>query len=389
MPQPFSKLCKSPLLHTIAIAERTLRGGFPKCDSREVRNFLFLQFESPLGSIVHATPTFEALKQTIPDAHISVAASSMAAAVLGHNPYVDRCVATASPFDGFVEAGQSVGRLFRSMPAGPRCVITTIGNQRTRVALLVLAAGGALRAGYTLAPELYDFPLRFEPERGQIQGNLDILRSLGHSVPNCEPRMFFTERDSEYALALLQANARADVPRIVFVTQNSGGQRNQWVPERFQRVIAELTRQCGAVPVFSGTAGDAPAIDSLRESLPDPGISTTGKTTIPQLAAILAQCDLAVSLDTGTFHVARAVGLPGVVLSPAWQSPLEWLPVDNPQYRVLRGKSIAKLSPGYAIQEISAEEVIGAALDLLLRFPPSSTSRNARVERSTARNAVI
>ena len=35
-------------------------------------------------------------------------------------------------------------------------------------------------------------------------------------------------------------------------------------------------------------------------------LKAAGKTTIAELAALLAQCDLIVSLDTGTFHVARA-----------------------------------------------------------------------------------
>jgi len=384
MPQS-PKRWKREILKAIARAEHALRvGDFGEVDPRLIRNFLFLQYESPLGSVVHATPVFESLKRAAPDSHITVAGGSMAASVLGHHPSIDRCIATASPFDNFVESRNAVRELLRSMPAGARCVITTIGNQRTRVAFLALAAGNALRAGYTLAPEIYNIPLRFEPERGQIEGNLDILRRLGHEVPFCEPRMFFTQQDAEHARELLSSAAgKSDAPRIAFVTQNSGGQRNQWSDGRFQHVIASLTRRCGATPIFFGTAPEVAPIECLRQALPDPGVSAAGKTTVPQLAATLAQCDLAVSLDTGTFHVARAVGLPAVVLSPAWQSPLEWLPVDHPCYRVLRGPFIAEPPPGYSIEEVSAGQVVDAALDLLNRFPPSAASRAARVERST------
>ncbi len=49
--------------------------------------------------------------------------------------------------------------------------------------MVSLLAGPGVRVGYTLAPELYDVPLIFHPERGQIEGNLDIVRSLGHDVP--------------------------------------------------------------------------------------------------------------------------------------------------------------------------------------------------------------
>ena len=111
-----------------------------------------------------------------------------------------------------------------------------------------------------------------------------------------------------------------------------------------------------------------------------------GKTTVAELAAVLAQCDLIVSLDTGTFHVARAVGLPGVVIAPAWQSPLEWLPVDSEHYRVLRGPALTNTPADYWIEEVSTEQVTDAALGLLEKFPPASSSRAARMDRSTSRS---
>ena len=138
----------------------------------------------------------------------------------------------------------------------------------------------------------------------------------------------------------------------------------------------------GAIPIFVGTEKDAAPIEELRKDLPEKGISLAGKTTIAELAALLAQCDLIVSLDTGTFHVARAVGLPGVVIAPAWQSPLEWLPVQSERYRVLRGPSIRDIPPDYSIDEISVEQVCDAAQSLLEKYPADPAQRASRVERS-------
>lgn len=385
MLQPPRSRWKRAAFRVIAHVVRLLHGGdrFSQAELAEIRNFLVLQFESPLGSIVHATPLFEALKRAVPDCHITVAASPIAASVLHSSPYIDHSVITPSPFEDFSASVWAVRALLESTTSGARCVITTIGNQRTRLAFLSLLAGSAVRIGYTLAPELYDVPLVFDPERGQIEGNLDIARGLGHPVPFYEPRMFFSQQDvakTEQWLASL--TMQPTVPRIVFVTQNSGGQRNQWSAARFQQVIANLSRATGAVPVFVGTEKDAVPIDQLRQNLPEKGISLAGETTVGELAALLAQCDLIVSLDTGTFHVARAVGLPGVVIAPAWQSPLEWLPVQSECYRVLRGPSIRGIPPDYSINEISVEQVCDAAQNLLTKYPADPAQRGSRVERS-------
>jgi ADP-heptose:LPS heptosyltransferase len=386
MLQPPRSRWKRAAFRAIAHVVRLLHGGdrFSQAELAEIRNFLILQFESPLGSIVHATPLFEALKRAVPDCHIAVAASTIAASVLHSNPYVDHCVVTPSPFKNFSGSVRAVRALLESTPTGARCVITTIGNQRTRLAFLSLLAGSAVRVGYTLAPELYDVPLFFDPQRGQIEGNLDIPRSLGHLVPFYEPRIYFSPQDVAkterwFAPITLQPTA----PRIVFVTQNSGGQRNQWSPARFRQVISNLSSATGAVPVFVGTEKDAVPIEELRKDLPEKGISLAGKTTIAELAALIAQCDLIISLDTGTFHVARAVGLSGIVVAPAWQSPLEWLPVQSERYRVLRGPSIQDIPPEYSIDEISVGQVCDAAQSLLKQYPADPAQRASRVERSS------
>jgi ADP-heptose:LPS heptosyltransferase len=386
MLQPARSRWKRAAFREVARVVRLLHGcdRFSQAELAGIRNFLVLQYESALGSVVHATPLFEALKRALPDCYITVAASSIATSVLHASPYIDRCVVTPNPFQDFSASVHAVRALLESTPTCDRCVITTIGNQRTRLAVLSLLVGSAVRAGYTLAPELYDLPLTFDPGRGQIEGNLDIVRGLGHPITFYEPRVFFVRQDTERASRWL-ASPEIDpaMPRIVFVTQNSGGQKNQWRAARFQQVISCLSSATGAVPVFVGTEKDAIPIDDLRKDLPEKGISVAGKTTIAELSALLAQCDLIVSLDTGTFHVARAVGLPGVVIAPAWQDSREWLPVDAPNYRVLRGPSIRDIPADYCIDEISVEQVCGAAQTLLKKYPVDAARRASRIDRSS------
>ncbi len=354
---------------------------------RSIRNFLFLQYDKPLGSAVHSTPLFEAIRNTIPNAHISVAASPMAASVLVHNPYIDSCVVTLDPWQDFRGAVRAVRQIVRLLPPGPICLATTLGNQRSRLAFLAMLAGKTVRTGYMLATPLFDLPLIFRAQYSQIEANLDILRILGHNVTAPEPRIFFDRDDVEYAIAALsQTSGDETKPRIVYVTQNSGAQPNQWRSERFQQVIDTLTRTFDSPPIFVGSAQEAQNIDALRQSLQQKGISLAGTTTIPQLAAVLALCDAVVSLDTGSFHVARAVQLPGVVIAPGWQNPIEWLPISQANYRVLWGGPIPEETADRFIDEITVEQVIGATEELLSIYPPSISARRARLQRAHCDN---
>ena len=126
-------------------------------------------------------------------------------------------------------------------------------------------------------------------------------------------------------------------------------------------------------------AKESARIERLRTGLQQQGSNLAGKTTVPQLAAVLSQCDLAVSLDTGTFHVARAVGLPGAVIAPGWQDPIEWLPQNHPKYRVLWNGPTPENPAQPYLDEVSVEEVLAAANDLLTHYPPSQATRAERI----------
>ncbi len=377
---------KYKAMQIVAAAEHVLRRHRQHMlPLASLRNFLFLQLDAPLGSAVHATPLFAAMKQAMPDAYISVAASVMSASVLRHNPWVDACEILPDPSQSFLACVAAMRRLYKNLPDGPVCIVTTTGNQRPILALVAMLAGRATRVGYTLALPLYHLALDFDADRPQIENNLAILWELGHEratheAPqklSQEPHVFFSHEDEETAARYLSDWAASPQGRIAVVTQCSGLEPKSWSGERFREVIATLQETTGVTPIFLGTASEADAIEKLRSTLEEPGISLAGRTNISELAAVLSQCDWILGLDTGTFHVARAVGLPGVVLAPAWQNPVEWLPVDDPRYCILCGYTTGAPATAsglwnrsvYQMEEISVDQVISATL-LLMRSNP-------------------
>jgi ADP-heptose:LPS heptosyltransferase len=112
------------------------------------------------------------------------------------------------------------------------------------------------------------------------------------------------------------------------------------------------------------------------------GTSLAGRTSVTELAALLALSDAVVSLDTGTMHVGRAVGVPMVVMGPSWQKPLEWLPLDIPNVRILRGQDRADVPVEYKLDEIEASAVIASLTELLKTYPADPAQREERLQRS-------
>jgi ADP-heptose:LPS heptosyltransferase len=357
----------------IAAVERGFRAG--DSAARELssfRNFLLLQHARALGTVVHATPLIPALREAMPDARIAVAASGFALEVLRNNPGIERLIETPSPLADWRGAAQ-VLRRENPFRGGDFVILTPVGNDRTKIGLQTLFVGAGARVGFTQVPSLYRAAFEFDYAKSQIENNLAIVGALGHPVRHFEPQIFFDAADLEWAgRALTESGAQAGQTVAAFVTQTSVTQRKSWRKERFQAAAKFLIERYGAHIVFFGTEPEAAAIDDLRKGIAGATSSFAGKTNLLQMAALLSLCDVGLTLDTGTLHVGRTVGLPMAIVAPAWSPPLEWLPLNNPRYRILKNAEMEVCPPDYIIDEVSVDEVIEALQGLLREFPPGS-----------------
>jgi ADP-heptose:LPS heptosyltransferase len=382
------ELLKRTAFRGIAATERTVRvfgGASPSLDPadlRKIRNFLIPQVHPFLGAAVHETPLIESLRSAVPEANIVAVGSGIGAEVLRNHPGVARLEPSPDPNQDFWQAVRSYRRVVRSFRGEPWCALFTGWNGRSRVLLATMLAGSGVRAGFSVAPPLAHLSLAYDPEKSQIANNLLLPGLLGHQVSrDPEPRVYYSVLDRNRARALLARHAER--PTAILITRTSGGQPTQWPDDRFTAVARHLIERHGCRVVLPGTANDATALNRLAECIGPDAESLAGKTSIPQLAAVCALSNIAVAVDTGAMHVARAQGLPLAIIAPGWQSSMDWMPLGKSWARILKGPWFPPPPPpNYAIEEVSVVEVNAAVDELLCLFPPSAASGEARVQRS-------
>jgi ADP-heptose:LPS heptosyltransferase len=93
-----------------------------------------------------------------------------------------------------------------------------------------------------------------------------------------------------------------------------------WRPEYFGRTLACIGRRADVGMVLIGSAQEQPAVQEAMRAYRAAGgvrpvVDAAGRTDLVQLAALLAECRLLLTNDTGPMHLAVGVGTPVVDVS--------------------------------------------------------------------------
>ena len=110
----------------------------------------------------------------------------------------------------------------------------------------------------------------------------------------------------------------------------------RWSIDRFREVGQELIEDFDIWPVVFGGPEDKALGDQLIASW-GRGYNAAGQLCVRAAAAALKMCRLYVGNDTGTMHLAAAVGTPCVAIFSAREWPGMWFPYGN-GHEVLRAQ---------------------------------------------------
>jgi ADP-heptose:LPS heptosyltransferase len=206
-------------------------------------------------------------------------------------------------------------------------------------ALLVLATGAAWRIGLDNGRGW--FLTHRVPDQGfgvkhELDYFLELAAAAGAPAVSRRVEVGLTDSDRTVAAELLLPTDRPTVA----LHPGSGGYSlaRRWDLVKFARLGQRLRQECGARMVIVGTRADG--TDELEAALGGEAINLGGQTTLPQLAAVLARCELLIGADSGVLHVASAVGTPTIALfGPT--NHLAWAPSLPPERLTIIRSGIA------------------------------------------------
>ncbi len=142
-----------------------------------------------------------------------------------------------------------------------------------------------------------------------------LTDSLGQTEGFPSPRIFLREEDRKSAEEMLRNMGLSDGRLLIGMNPGATyGMAKCWYPERFGELGKRIVKKRKATVLLFGKEEEKPIAREILERLSEGGIDLTGKTHLLQLAALLERCQLLVTNDTGTMHMATAVGTPVLAL---------------------------------------------------------------------------
>lgn len=359
-----------------------------------VRNLLVIRLDN-LGDVLMSTPALRAIKDTQPQARITLLASAAGAAATEVVPLVDEVIRFDAPWvrqpaEAAADAAgaPALGSSERALIAAlmkrrfDAAIIFTVHSQSALpAALLCLLAGIPLRLAhcrenpYGLLSDWVREPEPHTIQRHEVERQLALVERVGYRTR--DDRLRFDVPATARAAVLrrlLRAGVDPSRPYVV-VHPGASAPSRRWPAVDFGRA-ADLLGYDHQIVLVGGPA-EAPLVEQMLAAMRAPAAVLAEELSLAELGALIQGAAVLLANNSAPAHIAAAVGTPVVVLyaltnpqHTPWRVPARVLYRDVPCRNCM--KSECPLGHHECLLGVRPAQVATAARELMAHRPRSA-----------------
>jgi lipopolysaccharide heptosyltransferase II len=267
-------------------------------------NILVLRM-SGVGDVLWTTPFLANLRRGYPSAHISYIAKDFCAPVLYNNQDVDEVVIFKKD-----KIFKQLSFLRNLRKSGYDLTIDLVGTPRTAIQSVISGARNRIGFDFGYRRFFYNHLLNARAANygHEVEFNLSVLEYLG--VPASRKDLVFnlTDEEKKYRQGIYRSLA-LDGGRIVGMIPTGGWACKRWPIDNYIAVAnAILSGPNNKILLFWGSPSEEADAKTILAACPSSKLIP--KTSLRQMAALLAGCDLVIGNDSGPLHIATAFKIP-------------------------------------------------------------------------------
>ena len=270
-----------------------------------------------IGDAVMSEPALSAIRHAFPKAEITLLVKPAVAELFQQHPAIDHTLV-------YEHRGRHA-RLSGKWALGSelrrgRFDVAILFQNAFEAALLAFLAGIPRRYGYGtdgrgfLLTDSITVPDRTAFGH-QTRYYMNLLRPLGVTPSPAAPRLFVSQLEEELMRQRLAETGIQATERLIGINPGSTyGSAKRWLPERFAEATDRVLEQFGGRVVIVGATGEEALGQAIAAKMRRKPVVLSGRTSIRELMAVIKQCRLFVTNDTGPMHIAAAFGVPVVAI---------------------------------------------------------------------------
>lgn len=297
-----------------------------------VNKILILRLSS-IGDILLTFPLIKALRTRFPNAEINYVVKKQYAELVSANPHIGRII-TFDKNDGWTGL-REIKRSIRVK--GFDLILDIHRNIRSWYLRKWLIGSKVLKYRKYLLRRwllvltkinLYKNPVSL------IERYLDTVKRLGIETKDHSLEVYIPHQVITRVNEILRQQIHAGISRIAAFCPGAGFSTKRWPVQGFCQVGNNLMNKGNTQIVVLGGAEDAALGEYIREHVSGPVYNACGLFSILESAAIMSQCQIVLSNDTGLLHVATALRKPTVAIFGPTTREMGYFP-DSPTVSVI------------------------------------------------------
>ena len=288
-----------------------------------------------LGDVLLTTAAVALLKKQYPQAKITMMVRPMAAEILQNHPLIDKVI--VYDYKGKDKPISKMIALVKKLRA-KKFDLSICFDRKLRTSVLSFVAGIPMRVGIdnvldkgpSLMTKLYTEAIIIPHDiftTHQVETYQTIVREFTGCHGSMVPVLGAIMPEHEERARVLLATLPKSTVRIALCVRGTFSLKN-WPQQRFAEAIEQLATQYDSSFFIIGAPEDKAYAVEVIAKTKIPIANFCGQTGLMDLAAILLQTDVFITVDTGASHVGAVIGVPMVTIFGC-TSPKMWRPISE------------------------------------------------------------
>jgi ADP-heptose:LPS heptosyltransferase len=271
-----------------------------------------------VGDLVLSIPFLRGLKKVFPSSVVSILCAEGRGIILKDQPYLAELFLSAMTLLGLFKTGLQLRKQRFDMAIN--LMPETSYFSAIKMYLLFLLINAGQWVGRNTEGRGFFYDVKVSEEKMQMENEVlmyvRILKAISDGDFDERLEYHISEANKKIAGAFLARERKFQNYPLVLVNPGSDWPAKRWPIERYAELVKRLKELFPNVEFgVIGTQGERGLAHLIKEKCGERVFILSGKTALEMLPAVLKRATLVITNDSGPAHIARAVGVPLVILA--------------------------------------------------------------------------